>query len=164
MYVHGLYILNTDECVTILLVDKTTIVMIYKGSYKIPKTEWVILFVILMSHRAAYHIQITKGKGSECFTASKTPVGHVMTWFRIVRNNTPRSKAIVPDCPNLCKFVGRAPYYGFESFDGYLRASGDWYVEFMTCGNGISISSLRRSIGLRVIMFFSLFYFDHVGY
>ena len=33
-----------------------------------------------------YHTWITKGKGSECFTASKTPVGHVMTWFRIVRN------------------------------------------------------------------------------
>ena len=39
-----------------------------------------------MSHRAAYYIQITKGKGSECFTASKTPVGHVMTQFRFVCN------------------------------------------------------------------------------
>ena len=73
-----------------------------------------------MSHRADYHIEITKGKGSECFTASKTPVGHVTTQFRIVRNITPRSKAIVPDCPNLHKFVGRAPDYGFKSLDGYL--------------------------------------------
>ena len=38
-YVHELYILDTVKRVTILLVDKTTIVMIYKGSYEIPKTE-----------------------------------------------------------------------------------------------------------------------------
>ena len=38
-YVHELYILDTDNRVTILLVDKTTIAIIYKGSYKIPKTE-----------------------------------------------------------------------------------------------------------------------------
>ena len=94
MYVHELYILDTGKHVTILLVDKTSIAIIYKGSYKIPKMEWVILFVILISHRAAYHIEITKGKGSECFTASKTPVGHVMTQFRFVCNITPRLKAL----------------------------------------------------------------------
>ena len=38
MYMNYIY-LDRDECVTILLVDKTTIVMIYKGSYEIPKTE-----------------------------------------------------------------------------------------------------------------------------
>ena len=114
-----------------------------------------------MSHQSAYHIWITKGKGSECFMASKTPVGHVMTWFRIVRNITPRSKAIVPDRPNLCKFTGRTPYSGFKSFDGHFRTSRDWYVKFMTCGDGISIFPLRRSIGSHIIMFFSFFYFQY---
>ena len=39
MYVHELYILNTVKRVTILLVDKTTIAIIYKDSYEIPRTE-----------------------------------------------------------------------------------------------------------------------------
>ena len=38
-YVHELYILDTVKHVTILLVDKTTIAIIYKGSYKIPRVE-----------------------------------------------------------------------------------------------------------------------------
>ena len=73
-----------------------------------------------MSHWAYYHIQITKGKGSECFMASKTPVGHVMTWFRIVRNITPHLKAIVPDRPNLCKIISWFTNNSFESLHWYL--------------------------------------------
>ena len=117
-----------------------------------------------MSQRTDYHIWITKGKGSECFTASKTPVGHVMTRFRIVRNITPRSKVIVPDRPNLCKFIGRASYSGFRSLDGYLRTSRNWCVEFMVRDDGISVYSFWRSIRSYAIVFFSFFYLDHVGY
>ena len=117
-----------------------------------------------MSHRAAYHIQITKGKGSECFTASKTPVGHVMTRFRIVRNITPCLKVIVPDRPNFCKVLGRATNDGFKSLNQYFRTLGERSVEFMTSKDGIPILSPSRSIGSFVVMFFTFSYFNHMGY
>ena len=56
-------ILDEDEHVTILLVDKTTIVIIYMDSYRVPKMEWVILFVILMSQQTKDHMMVFKGKG-----------------------------------------------------------------------------------------------------
>ena len=117
-----------------------------------------------MSHRAAYHIWITKGKGSECFTASKTPVGHVMTQFRIVCNITPRLKAIILDHPNFCKVIGRTSNDRFKPFDRYLQTSWEGFVEFITGEDRIPIFSFWGSVGMLVIMFFTHSNFDHVGY
>ena len=142
MYIK-LYILDMVEHVTILLVDKTTLVMIYKASQKI-----LLMFVILVSQQTDYHIQITKGKGSECFMASKTPVGHVMTWFESVHNITPRLKVIIPDHPNLHKTgFGVLVDDCLKALYGSVYFSWDQIIKLMVSKNGILVFSLGDPSG-----------------
>ena len=62
MYIHVLYILNICECVTVLLVDKTTIVIIYKDFLKDSDNGMSHTFITTMSQWAEDHMIISKGK------------------------------------------------------------------------------------------------------
>ena len=124
-------------------------------------------FIILTSQRTnyQYHIQITKEKGSECFTASKTPVGQVMTWFGNIHNITPHSKAIVPDCPYFCKVGCWIPIdMCFKVFHRHVCFSWNWVIKLIVSKNRIFIFLLEGSIQSFIIMLLSQSNLCHMSY
>ena len=98
--------------------------------------------------------------------ASKTPVGHVMTWFESVCNITPHLKVIIPDRPNFSRTGFRVLIDTcFETSYGSIYSSWDQVIELMVSKNGVLIVLLGGSIWSLVVMFFSLsnFYHMHCG-